>query len=1212
LRFNRSRRLDARRPVRPGLEALEERALPSVVGYVNDWNNGNNEARVIQATGNTAVALTDADLATYNLASLDALIIEMAPPPTGRSATLLANWGNVLNYVNRGGRLILHDADPGANATQPIIPGLEASTFVQVGSQFLSVSDSTSPIINGPFGTLDDHSFDWGSFSSHGYVDAATLPSYVHVLMVNRSSQFGPAQTNQAAVLSYNYGSGYVVYDTVPAAYYLQFYDDLGWPIGVNVNRKFLPNEINAALTANRAPTADTGGPYVITEGNGLTLNAGASFDPDQDPLTYTWDVNGDGVFGDAVGVSPTLTWAQLQALGIADDGSFAVSVRVDDGRGLSATASTTLTVKNAPPIVTAGPNVIISEGSTFNGLGSFADPGADVWTATVDFGDGTGAQPLSLNADQTFSLNHVYAHNGTFTVTVTVADDDGGVGSDTLQVKVDNVPPTVNPGPNATINEGGLFTEIGLFADPGMDTWTATVDYGDGSGVQALALNADKTFGLSHVYADNGSFTVTVAVTDGSGATGIGTLIVTVNNVAPTVVLGPTASVNEGSAFVAGGAFTDPGADVWSATVDYGDGSGPQALVLNADKTFALDHVYADNGVYVVTIQVTDDDGGVGTATQTVNVSNVAPTVNLAPTAILNEGSTFTGTGSFTDPGADTWTATVDYGDGSGLQTLALNPDKTFTLSHLYAVSGSFTVTVSVQDDDGGVGTGSVRVGVNPVNPVIVFGPVLPVTEGSPFVDTGSFNHPGSETWTATVDYGDGSGVQALTLNPDNTFALNHLYAVNGSFIVTVTLSDGAGAGSTGTLSVTVTNVAPEVTLISNLITLNQGQTFTATGSFTDPGIETWTATVDYGDGSGVQTLSLNADKTFALNHVYAAAGQFTATVTIQDQDGATGSASLQVTVLASDVAPLVGVIGPTRGVRGQPLTYSFTASALGSTTGSYVYVVQWGDGSPVQTITATPGNGAGVAVSHVFTHVGTYAIHVTATDAIGNQGSANYQVTIRPVLLENDPKDPNLSELVVGGTVGNDVILLRPGRGSGEVRVFVNTNDLGTFLPTGRVVVYGQAGNDVIWVNGPVKQSTWLFGGTGNDVLVSGEGDNVLVGDDGDDVLVGRGRRDLLIGGRGRDVLLGLGGQALLIGDATAFDHDEIALGSIMAEWSSNRSRAERIANLKGKGQGPRLNGDNFLTWRGPSATVHRDHHHDGVFGRPGKDWVVPSLDG
>ena len=68
---------------------------------------------------------------------------------------------------------------------------------------------------------------------------------------------------------------------------------------------------------------------------------------------------------------------------------------------------------------------------------GAFTDPGADTWTATVDYGDGSGAQPLPLNPDKTFNLSHFYADNGTFTVTVTVTDDDGAAGSQAVTLAV-------------------------------------------------------------------------------------------------------------------------------------------------------------------------------------------------------------------------------------------------------------------------------------------------------------------------------------------------------------------------------------------------------------------------------------------------------------------------------------------------------------------------------------------------------------------------------------------------------------------------------------------------------------------------------------------------------------------------------------------------------------------------------------------------------
>jgi hypothetical protein len=189
---------------------------------------------------------------------------------------------------------------------------------------------------------------------------------------------------------------------------------------------------------------------------------------------------------------------------------------------------------KNVAPIVHLDlvDGGVSDEGEIFtSSLGSFTDPDVDdSWSAMVDYGDGSLGEPLPLDG-KNFVLSHRYADNGSCEITVTVTDHAGDVDSSSAMVVVNNVAPTIESGPAGNrILEGDTFESTVYFADPGDDSWTATVDYGYEGEAETFQVFA-PSFNLSHMYAGNGSgpFTVTVTVTDDDSGADSGTAMVTV-----------------------------------------------------------------------------------------------------------------------------------------------------------------------------------------------------------------------------------------------------------------------------------------------------------------------------------------------------------------------------------------------------------------------------------------------------------------------------------------------------------------------------------------------------------------------------------------------------------------------------------------------------------------------------------------------------------
>ena len=175
---------------------------------------------------------------------------------------------------------------------------------------------------------------------------------------------------------------------------------------------KLLRDDIEIAVeSGTRPPVAAVNGPFTSSEGSAVAMSATGSTDPDGDALTFAWTF-GDG--GVATGATVSHTYAQ--------NGTYNVRVIATDSRDLADTVFTTATVSNVAPVFAPASGATIYPGDTWTGSGSFTDPGSDSFTATVNYGDGSGVAPLPLSG-KTFALSHRYAVQGTYTVTVTVND---------------------------------------------------------------------------------------------------------------------------------------------------------------------------------------------------------------------------------------------------------------------------------------------------------------------------------------------------------------------------------------------------------------------------------------------------------------------------------------------------------------------------------------------------------------------------------------------------------------------------------------------------------------------------------------------------------------------------------------------------------------------------------------------------------------------
>jgi PKD repeat protein len=538
------------------------------------------------------------------------------------------------------------------------------------------------------------------------------------------------------------------------------------------------PQTVDIEVASNDAPVASASA-SPDTAIAPATISFSGSAAGGNQPLSYEWN------FGD--GSSPVSM--QNPSHEYTSPGTYNATLTVTDADGDSDTA--TVSVKINDNLVPTA-DIQATPQSGIAPITVAFDPqvqGGDApLTFAWDFGDG--------NTSTTRNPSHTYQTPGNYTASVTVTDDNGDTGSDTIDITVtDNSTPQINPGATPQNGLAPLQVQFSANASGGDAPLTYDWEFGDGN----TSTNKDPV----HTYQNSGQFTATVTVTDANGDTATGTVDIDAgSNTVPTA--NASASPQQGFAplnvqfFGNGSGGNAPLSYSWS----FGDG--------NTDTTQNPTHTYQNPGTYTASLVVTDDNGDSANSTVEITVlDNSVPQVSVTASPTTGVVPTNVSFSSTINGGDAPFTYQWNFGDGSPTSDVS-DP------SHSYTTAGSFNATLTVTDNNGDTASDSVQIDIASNDVPAVTASVdndtgtAPLSANFSASATGG-NAPLSYTWYM----GDGS-------SPKSGQSVSHTYQNTGIYTAEVVVTDANGDTANDTLQINVVQDAPDLAVQSFTPTVN------------------------------------------------------------------------------------------------------------------------------------------------------------------------------------------------------------------------------------------------------------------------------------------------------------------------------------------------------------------------------------------------------
>lgn len=771
-------------------------------------------------------------------------------------------------------------------------------------------------------------------------------------------------------------------------------------------------------VATNQSPVADAGSDFGITLPTNSTDIFGSGTDPDGSISSYLWIK----ISGPSVTISGTTT--QTLSLSNLVAGTYVFRLTVTDNLSASASDDVILIVSNVnqPPTVVASDDEILTlPNSSTSIIAVASDPDGNISTYSWTLQSGPNVPTLIGNNTNSLSISGMVA--GTYIFRITVTDNNSATAFDQVNIIVQtstNINPVANAGSDVTLF---LPTNTYTLSGSGTDADGTVTSYAwtQLAGSPATLTNAN-TFQVTISDLAAGTYSFRLTVTDNAGGTGISDVNVTVNpstaNQPPVANAGPHIALtlpNNSTNLIGSG--TDGNGSI--SSYSWIKLSGPTATLTN-DNTAVLSLQNLIQGVYIFRLTVTDNEGA--SASNNTQVTVFPATVNQNP--VVNAGldktvilptntTTLTALGSDSDGSIASYVWTKQLGPTA---TLAGETTSTLTLTNL--VIGDYTFRVVVTDNNGATSLDEVVVSVLPTGtntpPVANAGidkTIIQPTSTINLVGSGSDTDGSiaSYAWTKT------SGPTGTLTNANtNTVTLSNLVA--GQYVIRVTVTDNQGATGFDEAFVTVlpgtVNQAPIANAGTNQTIVLPSNTATLSGTGFDPdgSIVSYSWTQISGSSS---TLSNVNSPTLSVSGL--AVGSYQYQLTVEDDEGATGSGIAQITVVAAGASlPPIANAGFDKVITLPQNSIDLQGS--GSDTDGTIDNYSWTKKSGPVTGTLTNQNTSKLSLTGLVAGIYQFTLTVTDDDALTN--SDDVRVTVLEAATNNNPQV----------NAGTDVVVRQP----------------------------------------------------------------------------------------------------------------------------------------------------------------------------------------